>query len=165
MSFRKTPAFDAPIPGQSLTSEPKIRPWRNPPQLDTVEDAMEYYLPKLSSPEIAPRLLDVIERGIPLTSLAETIVTGGAMQGIHSIDVGILINPILVEFMKGMAEIAEVEYNLGDKDKDEEPDPQLLQLAMKELKESEDVIEQASTDTQEEMVEEEPQGLMARRSM
>ena len=165
MSFRKTPAFDAPIPGQSLTSEPKNRPWRNPPQLDTVEDAMEYYLPKLSSPEIAPRLLDVIERGIPLTSLAETIVTGGAMQGIHSIDVGILINPILVEFMKGMAEIAEVEYNLGDKDKDEEPDPQLLQLAMKELKESEDVIEQASTDTQEEMIEEEPQGLMARRSM
>ena len=165
MAFRQEPAFDAPITGQSLTSEPKNRPWRNPPQLDTVEDAMEYYLPKLSSPEIAPRLLDVIERGIPLTSLAETIVTGGAMQGIHSIDVGILINPILVEFMKGMAEIAEVEYNLGDKDKDEEPDPQLLQLAMKELKESEDVIEQASTDTQEEMVEEEPQGLMARRSM
>jgi len=165
MSFKKTPAFDAPIPGQSLTSEPKNRPWRNPPQLDTVEDAMEYYLPKLSSPEIAPRLLDVIERGIPLTSLAETIVTGGAMQGIHSIDVGILINPILVEFMKGMAEIAEIEYNLGDKDKDEEPDPQLLQLAMKELKESEDVIEQVSTDTQEEMIEEEPQGLMARRSM
>ena len=165
MAVRQEPAFDAPIPGQSLTSEPKNRPWRNPPQLDTVEDAMEYYLPKLSSPEIAPRLLDVIERGIPLTSLAETIVTGGAMQGIHSIDVGILINPILVEFMKGMAEIAEVEYNLGDKDKDEEPDPQLLQLAMKELKESEDVIEQASTDTQEEMIEEEPQGLMARRSM
>ena len=165
MPFRKTPAFDAPIPGQSLTSEPKNRPWRNPPQLDTVEDAMEYYLPRLSSPELAPRLLDVIERGIPLTSLAETIVTGGAMQGIHSIDVGILINPIFVEFMKGMAEIAEVEYNLGDKDKDEEPDPQLLQLAMKELKESEDVIEQASTDTQEEMIEEEPQGLMARRSM
>ena len=165
MPFRKTPAFDAPIPGQSLTSEPKNRPWRNPPQLDTVEDAMEYYLPRLSSPELAPRLLDVIERGIPLTSLAETIVTGGAMQGVHSIDVGILINPILVEFMKGMAEIAEVEYNLGDKDKDEEPDPQLLQLAMKELKESEDVIEQASTDTQEEMIEEEHQGLMARRSM
>ncbi len=158
-------SLSRPIPGQSLTSEPKNRPWRNPPQLDTVEDAMEYYLPKLSSPEIAPRLLDVIERGIPLTSLAETIVTGGAMQGIHSIDVGLLINPILVEFMKGMAEIAEGEYNLGDKDKDEEPDPQLLQLAMKELKESEDVIEQASTDTQEEMVEEEPQGLMARRSM
>jgi hypothetical protein len=125
---------------------------------------MEYYLPRLSSPELAPRLLDVIERGIPLTSLAETIVTGGAMQGIHSIDVGILVNPILVEFMKGMAEIADIEYNLGDKDKDEAPDPQLIQLAMKELKESEDVIEQAGQDTQEEMTEEEPQGLMARRS-
>ena len=48
MPFRKTPAFDAPIPGQSLTSAPKNRPWRNPPQLAKVEDAMEYYLPRLS---------------------------------------------------------------------------------------------------------------------
>ena len=119
MPFRKVPSFDAPIPGQSLTAEPRSRPWNNPPQLDTVEDAMEYYLPKLSSPEFASRLLEVIERGIPLTSLAETIVTGGAMQGIHSIDVGMLVSPILVVFMEGMAEIAEIEYNLGDKDKDE----------------------------------------------
>ena len=58
-----SPSLDAPIPGQSLTSEPKNRPWRNPPQLDTVEDAMEYYLPRLSSPELAPRLLEIIERG------------------------------------------------------------------------------------------------------
>jgi len=163
MPFRKTAAFDAPIPGQSLTSEPKNRPWRNPPQLDTVEDVMEYYLPRLSSPELAPRLLDVIERGIPLTSLAETIVTGGAMQGVHSIDVGILISPILVEFMKGMAEIAEIEYNLGDKDKDEEADPQLLQDAMRKLKEVKPVIEEAG-ETEEVVQEEKPMGLMERRS-
>ena len=167
MSFRKTPAFDAPIPGQSLTSEPKNRPWRNPPQLDTVEDVMEYYLPRLSSPELAPRLLDVIERGIPLTSLAETIVTGGAMQGVHSIDVGILVSPILVEFMKGMAEIAEIEYNLGDKDKDEEPDPQLITKTMEELDEKQRQIVKAGETMKgkpEEEEQEQPTGLMARRS-
>ena len=117
MPFRQEPAFDAPIPGQSLPAEPRNRPWTNPPQLDTVEDAMEYYLPKLSSPSFAPRVLDVIEKGIPLTSLAEVMVTGGAMEGIHSIDVGMLVSPILVEFMKGMAELADIEYNLGDEDK------------------------------------------------
>ena len=170
MAFRQDPAFDAPIPGQSLTSEPKNRPWRNPPQLDTVEDAMEYYLPRLSSPALAPRLLEVIERGIPLTSLAETIVTGGAMQGIHSIDVGILVSPILVEFMKGMAEIAEVEYNLGDKDKDEEPDPQLIRKTMEELDEKQRQIVKARETMKDKPEEEEqeeptePTGLMARRS-
>ena len=145
MAFRQEPAFDAPIPGQSLTTEPKNRPWRNPPQLDTVEDAMEYYLPRLSSPELAPRMLEVIESGIPLTSLAETLVTGGAMQGVHSIDVGILVSPILVEFMKGMAEIAEIEYNLGDKDKDEEPDPQLIRKTMEELDTKQKQIVKAKT--------------------
>ena len=164
MPFRQDPTFDAPIPGQSLTAEPKSRPWNNPPQLDTVEDAMGYYLPKLSSPEFAPRLLEVIERGIPLTSLAETIVTGGAMQGIHSIDVGMLVSPILVVFMEGMAEIAEIEYNLGDKDKDEEPDKQLVQLAMKKLRESKDIIEEVSEAKEEPVQMEKPVGLMARRS-
>ena len=164
MAFRQDPTFDAPIPGQSLTAEPRSRPWNNPPQLDTVEDAMEYYLPKLSSPEFASRLLEVIERGIPLTSLAETIVTGGAMQGIHSIDVGMLVSPILVVFMEGMAEIAEIEYNLGDKDKDEEPDKQLVQLAMKKLRESKDIIEEVSESKEEPVQMEKPVGLMARRS-
>jgi len=163
MSFRKTPAFDAPIPGQSLTSEPKNRPWRNAPQLDTVEDAMEYYLPRLSDPDFAPQLLDVVERGIPLTSLAETIVTGGAMEGIHSIDVGMLVAPILVEFMKGMAEIADIKYTLGDTDSDDKkPDDLMLEYAMRELKKSKNVIEDIA---EEEQIEEVPtkKGIMQRR--
>ena len=162
MAFRQDPAFDAPIPGQSLTAEPRNRPWRNPPQLDTVEDAMEYYLPRLSSRELAPRLLDVIESGIPLTSLAETIVTGGAMQGVHSIDVGLLVAPILVEYMKGMAEIAEIEYNLGTEDKDAEPDQQLLRKAMKQLDQQETNITQEPMEDAEEQSEQ-PTGLMARK--
>ena len=169
MAFRQDPAFDAPIPGQSLTAEPRNRPWRNPPQLDTVEDAMEYYLPRLSSRELAPRLLEVIESGIPLTSLAETIVTGGSMQGVHSIDVGLLVAPILVEYMKGMAEIAEIEYNLGTEDKDAEPDPQLIQRTMEELDDKQRVIIKArqkinnEPELQEIEEEEQPTGLMARR--
>ena len=168
MAFRQSPNFDAPIPVQSLTAEPKNRPWKNPPQLDTVEDAMEYYLPKLSSPEFAPRLLDTMERGIPLTSLAEVMVTGGAMEGIHSIDVGMLVAPILVEFMKGMAEIAEVEYNLGDKDKEESKvDPQMMEKAMKKLREEEASLEMISESMEQKEVKEDKPvtGLMARKEM
>jgi len=163
MAFRKTPAFDAPIAGQSLTAEPKNRPWRNPPQLDTVEDAMEYYLPRLSSSTFANRLLDVIERGVPLTALAEIIVTAGAMEGVHSIDVGMLVAPILVEFMKNMAELAEVEYNLGDVDKGESDlDPQLIDKAMATLKTNNNDIE--DMETKEEVIpQEQPLGLMTRR--
>ena len=40
------------------------------------------------------------------------MTTGGVMQGIHTIDIAILVNPILMEFMKGMAESAGIEYVL-----------------------------------------------------
>ena len=124
---------------------------------------MEYYLPRLSDPDFAPQLLDVVERGIPLTSLAETIVTGGAMEGIHSIDVGMLVAPILVEFMKGMAEIADIKYTLGDTDSDDKkPDDLMLEYAMRELKKSKNVIEDIA---EEEQIEEVPtkKGIMQRR--
>ena len=32
--------FNAPIPGMSLTTEPKGRPWENPPQYDDVDDVV-----------------------------------------------------------------------------------------------------------------------------
>ena len=36
-------AFDAPIPGMSLTAPPKGRPWRKPYQFSTVDEAVELY--------------------------------------------------------------------------------------------------------------------------
>ena len=44
MAFRQEPAFDAPIPGQSLTHEVGARPWQQPAQYPTVEGALEWYL-------------------------------------------------------------------------------------------------------------------------
>ena len=38
----KPDLLDAPIPGQSLTSEPGNYPWEQPPQLNTVDEAVEH---------------------------------------------------------------------------------------------------------------------------
>ena len=53
--------FDGPIAGQSLTAELGSRPWQNPPKLKTAEEAIEYYLPKLTNPDRLPTLLNMIE--------------------------------------------------------------------------------------------------------
>lgn len=39
--------FDYPIPGQGMTAEVGSRPWQNPPQYTTVEEALEFYIPVL----------------------------------------------------------------------------------------------------------------------
>ena len=39
--------IDAPIAGQSLTSEVGGWPWEQPPQYTTVEETLEFYLPVL----------------------------------------------------------------------------------------------------------------------
>mgnify|MGYP003126580763 FL=1 len=54
--------------------------------------------------------------GVPLTALAETITLGGVMEGVHSIDVAVMVNPILVEYMEGIAKQADIKYTLGDTD-------------------------------------------------
>ena len=62
------PMIDTAIPGQSLTAELGSRPWTNPPQYNTVEEALDYYIPRLQSDEVTEQLLDVLEMGIPVTT-------------------------------------------------------------------------------------------------
>ena len=107
------PMIDAPIAGQSLTAELGNRPWQQPPQYSTVEDALQYYIPRLTNPEMLDDLLNVMETGIPLTTLANAIQSSGVMEGKHSLDIGILIMPVLMETMAYLAEEADVEYEVG----------------------------------------------------
>ena len=64
-----TPSFDRPTPGMSLTAELGNRPWQQPPQYSTVEEALQWYIPRLTNPELLDQLLDVMESGIPLTTI------------------------------------------------------------------------------------------------
>ena len=87
-------SFNAPIPGQSLTAELGARPWQHPPQYATVEEAMDFYAPRILEPQFRDNIVDVMELGIPLTTIANSLQSGGVMQGKHTIDVGILILPL-----------------------------------------------------------------------
>ena len=100
MELQEQQRFRGPIPGQAMTAGEKSRPWLNPPKFTSMEDGMEFYLDLLSTQEQSTKLLSVIKRGIPITTITETITTGGVMEGYHTIDVALLLNPIIVEFIK-----------------------------------------------------------------
>ena len=51
MSFREAEdAFDRPISGMSLTHELGARPWQTPPEYATIEEALDFYIPRLTDP-------------------------------------------------------------------------------------------------------------------
>mgnify|MGYP003141425136 CR=1 FL=1 len=54
------PEFNAPIPGMGLTHEVGARPWQSPPQHTTVEEALDFYVPRLTSKEFVDKLISVI---------------------------------------------------------------------------------------------------------
>lgn len=113
----KPDLLDAPIPGQSLTAEPGNYPWEQPPQLNTVDEAVEHYTPMFGEEEILSGILSHIEGGVALTTMADLITKGGVMTGLHSIDVGIMVAPVLVELMISSADAADIEYTVGTEPK------------------------------------------------
>jgi hypothetical protein len=84
----ENPRITAPIPGQSLTGEPRQYAWERPPEYDTPEEALKFYLPKITDDETVDDIHLVLESGFPLSTLVKGIYMNGVMDGLHSIDVG-----------------------------------------------------------------------------
>ena len=127
--------FDAPIPGMSLTAEAGNRPWQKPPRYANTKDVVEYYIERMSTDEFSNMLVDVAESGIPLTTIANSIQMYGVMEGIHSIDSGILALPIIMEMMLLTVDAAGIEYNSGmsEEDEDKVVDSDLLLSKMQDI--------------------------------
>ena len=155
------PSLDAPIPGEGLTHELGDRPWQKPAQLTNVDDVMPFYREKITDEEFIPQLMQVIELGIPLTTIANAMQSAAVMEGVHSIDVGVLMLPIIVELLKFVAEKNNVKYVTGMEKRDVKPNDEMVTaLAMKEIDEEAGMQEEPA---EEEPVEEsKPRGLMAR---
>ena len=127
--------FDAPIPGMSLTAEAGNRPWQKPPRYANTKDVVEYYIERMSTDEFSNMLVDVAESGIPLTTIANSIQMYGVMEGIHSIDSGILALPVIMEMMLLTVDAAGIEYNSGmsEEDEDKVVDSDLLLSKMQDI--------------------------------
>lgn len=153
------PAFDAPISGMSLTAEVGSRPWQSPAQFTTVDEAIEFYMDRMATEEFYEQALEVIGMGVPITTIANTMQMAGVMEGKHSIDVGMLVTPLIMEMLMLIAEEEGVEYDDGlTAIKDNKTSDATLDKLRNEMKEKiEEVKEEVDTK------EDEPKGLMARR--
>jgi|TARA_R100001460_G_scaffold52598_1_gene91492 hypothetical protein len=182
--------FGSPIPGQSLVTEPRGYAWERPPEVDKVEDAMAFYMNSLSQPQIADDIFTALDEGFPLDLLVKSILSNGVMEGIHSIDISLLIHPILVELVHAQATLGGLKnITLHAKNKKEEMDKKEKQMLVSRLQRAidkmetpdegteileqtqefleenrkEEPVEAPEEQEEEAVVEEKPMGLMARR--
>lgn len=134
--------YSKPIPGGSLTShKPGERQWERPPEIASVEEALKYYMERLSDEDIIDDFMVAIESGIAIVPMVEALYLSNVMRGIHSLDVGILIAPALTEYFAAVARSYEIDYKMSNKDykkerreKEEAKITMLLQAAVREAK-------------------------------
>lgn len=99
----------APIPGMSLTREPKNQPWEQPPKFVKKEEALAFYLERLNNPEALDELIFMLSRKVPLEAFVESLTSYGVMEGYHTPDVKILVAPIIHEHIKMLCEALNLE--------------------------------------------------------
>lgn len=150
--------FDRPIPGQSLTDQPKNWPWENPPEMADPDEATKYYINKLADDEIMDDMAVLLDGGMPLAPLVKTLLTTGVMNGMHSIDVSIIIAPVIHSFIKA----AMTSYGIEVRDDIVDPAEELKQ---KEKDRLQTAIRLAMADAEEQGTEQDDPGIALLQQM
>lgn len=109
--------FNGALPGNSLaTHATGDRPWERPPQLSSVEESLSFYMTQLSNQDTLDDILVAIQSGVPIKPLVEALYTSSVMKGVHSLDVGLLIAPALMEYFAAVADSYDIEYKFSKRD-------------------------------------------------
>lgn len=116
MALEQEVKLDAPVPGMSLTAEPKGRPWRRPYQYSTVDEVATYYMDLMMDPRFTDGLIEQVEVGFPLAMIADVWITASTMEGLHSVDLGSLVSPVVITMMKALLDAEDVSYEVGDEE-------------------------------------------------
>jgi len=154
--------FEAPIPGQSLTGELGSKPWEQPAKYDTVEEALDFYLERLSNMDISMDFFESINEGLPVTTAIDLVVSSGNMDGLHTMDIATLVAPILAEFVVAVCEKLDLNFTMEGEDTDK-LNPKKLEEIMDSV--SFDYMNSEVEEVEEVVADEEPQkpmGLMSR---
>ena len=163
MQKNKTSPLDVitPVPpGVSWTAPEKSRPWQQPPQLTNISDVAQRYMDMFSSPDVMLNTLDVLESKVPLSAIAESLMLNNVSEGLHTLDAGILVMPVIIELFVSICTLHKIEYIIyaDDVERNTTVPTRIAKLAVKKAMEK---MEEAVPTEQPR--EEKPMGLMARK--
>ena len=150
------PKNTAPIPGQSLTRELGNAPYERPPELSNPEQVLRGYINYLNDPKVLEGAMGLLEIGYDVKTLVEGILRTGVIEGVHTIDISLVLLKPVSQFIINIAESTGIDYKTGDIEIDNK-DMSIFNLK-KELD------DESQVDPMEDIEKEEPirNGLMTR---
>lgn len=108
-----TKLMQAPTPGMSLTNDPDDpKPFEKAPEFTKLQEAQEYLFDSLVDPEKIPVIVQSIRQGIPLSTMAQTILFAGFAKGKWNPDMYLLLLEPCIYILMFISEQAGVQYVL-----------------------------------------------------
>lgn len=148
------------VPGISWTAPEKSRAWLRPPVDVDVATIAQQYMGILSAPSAANDILDALESKTPIAVIAESFMLAGVSKGLHTVDAGVLVMPVIIETLKTIADMNDIKTIVFPSELDSKTiHPRIVRRVAEELMLPEPVAEEPA------MLEEEaaPAGLMSRK--
>ena len=118
--------FNAPIPGESLTSSPdNPKAWERPPEFADDDEAMQEIYLLLTEQDKLRELINIIDEGIPLDEIAQVVLYKGYTSGKFNPDVMLMLIEPTIYLLIAIADYAEIkDYTLYEGEEDD-PDTEL----------------------------------------
>ena len=147
-------------PGISWTAPVKGRPWMNPPKNVSVTDISQQYIAAIGDEAVANDVLEALETQTPLAVVAEVLMMSGVSKGMHTLDAGVMVMPVIIEVLKTIAEFNKIKYSVfpDELEKGATVPSRVLKQVINDM-----TSKVAKVPVEEPMNEEEQMGLMSRK--
>ena len=118
--------FNAPTPGESLTSSPEMpHAWEKPPQYTEQDEAMEEVYLQLTSDESLMPVIEMIDEGIPLDQIAQVVLYRGYTKGKFTPDLMLLLAEPTIYLLIAIADYADINDYVLYEGEEDDPDGQI----------------------------------------
>ena len=158
---RQQNPFDTPIPGQSLTDEPKNYVWENPPRFSKVEDSATFIWERLHKKETLSKIILMLQTGVSVEAITRVIIFSGYLEGAFSIDSAILLTPAVQKMVLAIGKAANIKEIKVTRPKPKET-RQVLKDLYKTRNFAQDIEGKKEQDKNKKVEKEKSKGLMSK---
>lgn len=119
--------FNAPIPGESLTTSTDMKKnWERPPRYNDVDDCMENIYLELTGDESLPELVKMINEGVPLDEIAQVALYKGYTEGLWNPDLMLLLIEPTIYLLIAIADYADIKDYVLYEGEEDDPDTMIV---------------------------------------
>jgi hypothetical protein len=115
------------IPGQSLTNNPEERlEFEKSPEITNLRDGLEFIFVSITEEDKYPILMDLIQNGVPVMEVVQTVLFQGFNKGKWNPDLMLLLAEPAAYMVMALAERAGIDYIIYQEEDEEDEAEQTI---------------------------------------